>query len=85
MTSLDVWMLICMSFVAAALFEYALLLNIRYGKVNRISNVVKEQWTVKAEKKCRKVDRYAIRLFVIVHTITVPAYFYNVSSKSLFQ
>ena len=82
MTSMDIWMLICMAFVASAQFEYALQLNIRFGKVNGISNIGEKQRMAKAEAKCRKVDRYAIRVFAVVHVLTVVAYFYNVSSKS---
>ena len=38
MTALDIWFLICIGFVAMALFEYAILLGIKYGKHNKANS-----------------------------------------------
>ena len=79
---MDNWMLICMAFVALAQFEYAIQLYIRFGNANMISTVGDKLKTTKTEGKCRKIDRYALRIFLIVYIITVGAYYYNVKSNS---
>ena len=82
---MDNWMLICMAFVALAQFEYAIQLYIRFGNASMISTVGEKQRTAKSEGKCRKIDRYAMRIFLVVYIITVAAYYYNVRSKSSSQ
>ena len=83
MTSMDIWMLICMGFVASAQFEYAMQLSIRFGQVNGIRNAGEKQRKAEAsEGKCRKIDGFAMRIFLVVYILTVGSYFYNVCSKS---
>ena len=78
---MDNWMLICMAFVALAQFEYAIQLYIRFN-ANMVSAVGEKLRTAKTEGKCRKIDRYALRIFLVVYIITVGAYYYNVKSNS---
>ena len=81
---MDIWMLICMGFVASAQFEYAMLLNIRFGKLNGIRNAGEKLRKAEeaSEGKCRKIDWFAMRIFLVVYILTVGSYFYNVCSKS---
>ena len=72
---MDVWMLLCILFVASALFEYAILLAIRFGKQNKIGDKflgTKDEAT--AIQKCRRLDLYALRVFVGLFAIKVCAY-----------
>ena len=70
-------MLLCMIFVAAAQFEYAVQLKIRFGNIRKIAaNVGKEDKT-RAEEKGRKIDRYALKIFLVAYILTVGAYFYK--------
>ena len=76
MTSMDVWMLVCMLFVASAQFEYAVQLKIRFGKGNNKIGKCGQK-----EGKCRKMDRNALFIFLGTYTVTVGTYFYNLYSK----
>ena len=75
MTSMDVWMLVCMLFVASAQFEYAVQLKIRFGKRNKIGSGGQK------EERCRKIDRHALFIFMGTYIVIVGAYFYNLYSK----
>ena len=81
MTSLDIWMLICMIFVAAAQFEYAVQLKIRFGNMTKTGTNVGKGGNTRAEEKCRKVDSYALKIFLVAYIIIVGGYFYNMSIK----
>ena len=70
MTALDIWLLMCMLFVATATFEYAMLLLIRYGRRLKLD-----------VGKVEKVDRYAIMGFMGIYILTDSTYFYIVYSK----
>ena len=85
MTAMDNWMLICMAFVALAQFEYAIQLYIRFGNANMISAVGEKQRTAKTEGKCRKIDQYALRIFLVIYIMTIGAYYYNVRSNASSQ
>ena len=80
---MDIWLLICMLFVALALFEYAIMLTIRFGKQdkNRSANKKGTKEDIIAEMMCRRIDRYALRVFLAAHVATVGMYFYIVDSK----
>ena len=65
-----------MMFVAMAMFEYAILLAMKFGKPNKISADKDPHEEKKAAEKCRKIDLYALRAFVGVHALTVCTYFY---------
>ena len=65
-----------MMFVAMAMFEYAILLVIKFGKQNKISADKDPREEKKAAEKCRKIDLYVLRAFVGVHALTVFTYFY---------
>ena len=80
-TALDVWFLICMAFVALAMFEYAILLAIKFGKQNKISSEKDPNDERKAAEKCCKIDYYVLRAFIGAHTVTVCTYFYYMLHK----
>ena len=65
-----------MMFVAMAMFEYAILLAMKFGKHNKISADKDPREEKKTAEKCRKIDLYALRAFVGVHALTVFTYFY---------
>ena len=73
---LDIWLLLCVIFVALALFEYAILLAIRFGKQNNKinDNMTGNDAADKAIAKCRKIDRYALRVFLALNVVTVCTY-----------
>ena len=72
---LDIWLLLCVIFVALALFEYAILLAIRFGKQNKINdNMTGNDGADNAIAKCRKIDRYALRVFLALNVVTVCTY-----------
>ena len=79
---MDVWMFICMLFVAMAKFEYALQLKIRFGTLNKISSNKGKEGNEKTEEKCRRIDKYALRIFLSIYILTLGVYFYNLSCKS---
>lgn len=64
-----------MIFVALALFEYALLLAIRFGKQSKIHGImigIKDDAAVVG--KCHKIDLYALRVFIVLHNVLVIVY-----------
>ena len=77
MTAMDAWMFICMIFVGLAKFEYAVQLKIQFGRTSKISNAgAKEAIKPKSEKRCQRIDRYALVTFLVAYILTVGAYFY---------
>ena len=81
---MDLWLLLCMLFVALALFEYAIMLTIRFGKQDKNRSAANRKGTkddVFAEMRCRKIDRYALRVFLAAHVATMGTYFYILGSK----
>ena len=69
-------MLGCMLMVAMALFEYAILLAIRFGKLtNR-----KGEHDALVEERCRKIDRHALRMFLAISAIKMGIYFFTIYS-----
>ena len=82
MTAMDAWMFICMLFVAMAKFEYAIQLKIRFGTLNKIGNKDEKDCNTKTEERCRKIDKFALRLFIAMYILTLGVYFYNLSSKA---
>ena len=76
MTALDIWLLLSMIFVALATFEYAVLLAIKFRKQSE--GTKKEVDNRRRMEKCRKIDRYALRAFIVVYGVAVLAYFYSV-------
>ena len=72
---MDVWMLLCILFVASALFEYAILLALRFGKQNKISaKTMGSEDEATAIEKCRRLDLYALRVFLVLYAVKVCAY-----------
>jgi hypothetical protein len=73
LTALDIWLLSCMGFVAAALLEYAVLLNIKYGRdeKNKRRGITKRE----VDKKCKKLDRMALILFSVANALFNLCYF----------
>ena len=70
---MDIWLLLSMVFVALAIFEYAILLAIRFGKGKD------EEIEMYAEENkvrtCYRVDRISLRVFVGAYILAVCAYF----------
>ena len=82
LTAMDYWFLLCIGFVALALFEFALLLRIRFGKSSKVNGNQKEDNFEKiAEAKCYKIDRHAMRVFIAVHGVLVSIYFFVVYNR----
>ena len=71
---MDIWLLLSMMFVASAIFEYAVLLAIRFGnnwKINEQKNAQK-----KKEQKCYKVDRISLKMFIGTYIFAAVTYFF---------
>ena len=68
---MDIWLLLSMMFVAFAIFEYAVLLSIRFGKSRKINE---ERGT--SGKDCNKVDRMALKMFLGTYILAVVTYFF---------
>ena len=77
MTAMDIWLLICLLFVALVTLEYAILLAARFGKGRRIhvTKVAKES----KENECNKMDRISLKLFMGIYALTMGSYFYVVA------
>ena len=73
-TAMDIWLLLSMMFVAAATFEYAVLLAILFGKSGRVNGEKGE--SRKEEKKCKRVDRRALKMFLGTYILAVTTYFF---------
>jgi hypothetical protein len=56
MTAMDVWLLSCMGFVAAALLEFAALLWIKYDRGENGKTKVNKK-IEQVDKRCRRLDR----------------------------
>ena len=70
---MDIWLLLCMTFVTLATFEYALLLAILFDKREKIHF---EMGTTEMKARtCNKVDRISFILFVGTYILTIIAYF----------
>ena len=63
-------------FVTIAVFEYAVLLAIRFGK-RRIATM--EESATRATAKCNRVDGFFLRIIMGIYIITVTIYFCVVS------
>ena len=58
------------------MFEYAILLQIKYGTQSKESAEKQEEDNNALTKKCRKIDFYALRVFIACYILTVVSYFY---------
>ena len=74
---MDVWLLMCMLFVALATFEYAILLAMRFGN-HLISASEKSK---DAFRRCVKIDRLSLKIFFLAYLISIGAYFYYVGTQ----
>ena len=72
-TAMDVWLLICMTYVTFAAFEYAVLLAILFDKGQGINIELGD--TDKKAQTCYKVDRISLKVFIVTYALTVCAYF----------
>ena len=81
LTAMDIWLLLCMLFVALATFEYAILLAIRFGGKYKINTSKKMNSEFKAERKCMQIDRLSLKIFFLAYLLTVGTYFYYLQSK----
>ena len=80
LTAMDSWLLLCQLFVALATFEYAVLLGVKFGRQDKARVGEKNHCQKMADEKCRKIDRYALRLFFGLHTLAVAVYFFVIYS-----
>lgn len=81
-------MLQCIIFVASALFEYAVLVTIRFGKQNKVNDsMIGLDDEEEAIGKCRKIDLYALRVFIILYALVICGYicFVNFIPKAEFK
>ena len=81
-------MIQCIVFVASALFEYAVLVTIRFGKQNKVNDsIIGIDDETEAVGRCRKIDRYALRAFIVLYTLVICGYisFVHFSSKVEFD
>ena len=77
---MDIWLLLCMLFVAFAIFEYAVMLAIRFGKQKR--NLIEKGDEETQEELCNKVDRISLWLFMGIYVFSVGSYFYTMATHS---
>ena len=77
---MDIWMLICMLFVAMAQIEYAVQLKMRFRKMSKISTDIGKGDKIRAEERCNKIDRYALVMFIVAYIMTVGTYIYKMST-----
>ena len=82
MTAMDIWMFICMIFVALTKFEYAMQLKIRFGTVSKISTPADKRSMTKTVENSRKIDRIALIIFFVVYIMTVVGYFYTLNRRA---
>ena len=75
---MDIWLLLSMMFVALAIFEYAILLAIRFGKGRKIE--VAEGGATNREKLCSKVDRMSFKMFLGSYILMVVFYFFSITN-----
>ena len=80
MTQMDIWLLLCMSFVFLALTEYAIILAIRFGQKKIVPKEKKEEHEVNMKHRCKVIDSWALKIFVGLDIFTVGTYFYCVHS-----
>ena len=70
---MDIWLLLCMIFVASAIFEYATLLAIRYDKGRKINGWL--EVSEDKQDKCNKIDKLSLTVFLCIYVHVVAAYF----------
>ena len=72
MTFMDIWLLLCMGIVLLAVAEYAMLLGMSMGK--------KGKTYTDRHDLARKIDSWAMKIFIGLYFLTVGTYFYSVYS-----
>ena len=72
---MDIWLLLCMLFVALTILEYAVMLAIRFGKQKRDARENQED-------KCNYIDRLALWIVMGIYILTVGAYFIALATHS---
>ena len=77
---MDIWLLLCMLFVALAIFEYAVMLAIRFGK--RKKNLIEKGDQENREELCNKVDGISLWVFMGFYVLAVGSYFYIMVTQS---
>ena len=58
------------------MFEYATLLQIKYGTQSNESAEKQNEEDNKVMKKCQTIDFYALRVYIASYILTVVSYFY---------
>ena len=72
---MDIWLLLCMLFVALTIFEYAVMLGIRFGKQKKSDKANQEEI-------CNKMDRISLWLLMGMYVLAVGFYFYTMATHS---
>ena len=74
MTCMDIWLLLCMGMVFLAVAEYALILRMCYRNWNETDK--------KRERleMAKKIDSWAIKIFIGLYIMTVSTYFYCINT-----
>ena len=70
-----------MMFVALAIFEYAVLLAIKFGRGKKIQ-IERANAIENKANKCKYVDRISLRIFMAIYIFTVGSYFYTVTTHN---
>ena len=63
---LDVWCMLCIVFITTALFEYAVIIHIRFMSTDSEARV---------KTRCRKLDFYAAMVFTSLYLTFICTYF----------
>ena len=75
MTALDIWLLMCLLFVALATFEYAILLKMTFWKTRKVMTMEDSVDEEKRDKVCHNIDCIALPIFSLIYALTVISYF----------
>ena len=72
---MDIWLLMCLLFVALATFEYAILLKMTFWKTRKVMTMGDSVDEEKRDKICHSIDCLALPIFSFIYTLSVISYF----------
>ena len=79
---MDIWLLLSMMFVALAVFEYAILLGIRFGNGKKIQIKRGAKENKEMALLCKCADRVSLRMFMGIYILIVGSYFITVATHN---
>ena len=79
---MDLWLLLSMMFVALAIFEYAILLGIRFGNGKKIQVKRGTKENKEMALLCKCVDSLSLRMFMGIYILVVGSYFLIVTTHN---